>query len=269
MSRRHPIRHLLVLLGLLPCCWATARLSGGSNSRSIDELFRCFSLGSPLADGILTSDRTVTASRGAADSASLQSGSLDDSPLRQQCLDELQRHRAYPFDFDLTSLGGQRLRLSQFAGRVLIVDIWATWCPPCRREIPHFVQLHQRYGDSGLSLVGINYERAGTEGQARQVIEAFRQRQPIPYPLALGTPSLRDQIPGFRGFPTTLMIDRTGRVRATLVGAQSLEYLETMARLLLDEPHDQSLVSTAAQPPQPPAPPRVQLNPFAAGPASP
>lgn len=302
MKRCRSVRRPPLLRGLLPCCWTAvsllaACLGGGCNSRSVEQLLDSFSQaagthqpGSAAADDVAAGEadpaaaaRFCDSSRSAPRSGSATAGAerltssttkgfsdglakrgTSSDQLRQQCRDELQRHHDYAFDFDLTSLDGRRLRLSQFTGRVLIIDVWATWCPPCRREIPHFVELHHRYGDDGLAIVGINYERASTDSQARQKIEAFMQRQAIPYPLALGTESLKDQIPGFRGYPTTLMIDRSGRVRATLVGARSLEYLETMASLLMDEPYDRLPGASATDgPPSLPAPPRIQLNPFA------
>lgn len=261
MQRRPSTRRPPLLRDLLPCCWKAvfllaACIGGGCNFRSVDQLLAS---DSPAADA---ERLTSSTSKGLPGVPAKRDTSSD--RLRQQCRDELQRHQDYTFDFDLTSLDGRRLRLRQFAGRVLIVDVWATWCPPCRSEIPHFVDLHHRYGDDGLAILGINYERASTENQARQTIEAFMQRQAIPYPLALGTESLKDQIPSFRGYPTTLMIDRSGRVRATLVGARSLDYLETMASLLMDEPYDRPRGETATDEPPPlPAPPRIQLNPFA------
>src|SRR5437762_9755963 len=70
-----------------------------------------------------------------------------------QLLDE---NVPFEFDFDLEDVNGQRLSKADFAGKVLIVDIWGTWCPPCRMEIPHFLALHRQYGDQGLQVVGLN-----------------------------------------------------------------------------------------------------------------
>lgn len=148
---------------------------------------------------------------------------------------DLAAHSDYPFTFDVRSLEGQRLRQSDFAGRVLIVDFWATWCPPCRQEIPHFVDLQERYGDQGLSIVGLNYERSTTAASAKRTIRKFTDKQPVNYDLALGTEALKDQVPRFRGYPTTLFIDGTGTVRATVTGARPLGYLEAMVQTLLTE----------------------------------
>lgn len=154
----------------------------------------------------------------------------------KRCQAALRNHRDYSFSFDLLSLDGERLQSEQFRGKVLIVDLWGTWCPPCRKEIPHFVDLQDRYGEQGLAIVGLNYERSQNEQAAVRTIRSFTRRQPINYPLALGTDKVKQQVPQMNCFPTTLFLDRHGIVRATVRGAQSLVFLETMAKLLLAEP---------------------------------
>lgn len=154
----------------------------------------------------------------------------------KRCQAALRNHRDYSFRFDLLSLDGERLHSEQFRGKVLIVDLWGTWCPPCRKEIPHFVDLQDRYGGQGLAIVGLNYERSRNEQAAIRTIRSFTRRQPINYPLALGTDQVKQQVPQMNCFPTTLFLDRDGVVRATVRGAQPLVFLETMAKLLLAEP---------------------------------
>lgn len=163
-------------------------------------------------------------------------GAAAGSALEQQIQARFASHDDYRFAFDLQSLDGQPLSDKQFRGQVLIVDIWGTWCPPCRAEVPHFVALQEQYGDRGLQIVGLNYERRDSEQAARDAIAQFTQSQPINYPLALGTEAIQAQVPDFRGYPTTLFIDREGTVQATLVGAESREVLEAMVKAMLDAP---------------------------------
>ena len=176
-----------------------------------------------------------------------QGGRRSSNPLIQKSLNELASFRAFPFDFDSTTIEGESLRKSDFAGRVLIVDIWATWCPPCRAEIPSFVELQTKYEDQGLSIVGLNYERARTRDNAILTINEFRRTQPINYPLVLGDESLTGQIPDFSGFPTTLFIDGKGKVRMMLVGAHPRETLEAYVTTLLAELEMPSAVPPGAR----------------------
>ena len=164
-------------------------------------------------------------------------GSLGQESRRasQEQIDRLfADHKPFEFDFVLPDLEETTLRLADYRGKVVIVDIWGTWCPPCRREIPHFVKLHEKYGESGLEIVGINYEGVEAD-EARTRIAKFAAEFGIPYPCLLGDDATREQIPGFRGYPTTLFIDRSGRVRLQLVGYQEMATLEGVVTSLLEE----------------------------------
>lgn len=142
---------------------------------------------------------------------------------------------SYEFDFSLPSTEGETVAKEDFAGRVLIVDIWGTWCPPCRAEVPHFVELQQEYEDQGLSIVGINYEGASSDEEAIGAIAEFTAEVPVNYPLLLGDEATQEQVPQFSGYPTTLFIDRTGKVRMTVLGARPKGELEAIVKILLAE----------------------------------
>ncbi|MBI4615379.1 MAG: redoxin domain-containing protein [Planctomycetes bacterium] len=148
--------------------------------------------------------------------------------------DLLEKNEPFEFSFDLPDLAGKRHQLSDLAGKVVIVDVWGTWCPPCRREIPHFVELYKKYHDSGLEIVGVNYEGV-PEAEAKAKIEAFVKETGIPYTCVLGDETTKNRIPDFEGYPTTLFIDRTGKVRLKLVGYQEQALLEEIVTTLLEE----------------------------------
>ena len=119
-------------------------------------------------------------------------------------------------------------------GKVLIVDIWGTWCPPCREEIPHFIALYKQYGSQGLEIVGLNKENGSVEAQAQKVRE-FRDKFGIPYRCAIITERIMAQIPDFDGFPTTLFFDKRGKLRLMYVGYHEARELQAAVENLLAE----------------------------------
>jgi thiol-disulfide isomerase/thioredoxin len=136
------------------------------------------------------------------------------------------------FKFDLASVEGGRVTDADFENKVVMVDIWGTWCPPCREEIPHLVELQEKYGDQGFQIVGINYE-GGDDDEAKAAIAEFTNEVPINYPLLLGTEAVQNQVPDFGGFPTKVLINREGKVVDVILGGRSKSELEEMIAPLL------------------------------------
>ncbi len=154
--------------------------------------------------------------------------------------EDLAAGESFPFDFALTDVNGKAIKLADFRGKVVIVDIWGTWCPPCRAEIPSFVKLQQTFGENGFQMIGLNEENsAGPE--AVQLVKTFMDEQGINYPCALIDEATKKQVPNLQGFPTTLFLDRTGKVRLKAVGLHEYVYLESIVLALFEEP-----ASTAA-----------------------
>jgi thiol-disulfide isomerase/thioredoxin len=161
----------------------------------------------------------------------------------------LDENKPFEFDFDLKDVDGNRLSKSDFEGKVLIVDIWGTWCPPCRMEIPHFVALDRTYREKGLRIVGLNYEHDDDAADAAKHVRQFRSAEGVSYPCALATPNVIRQVPDFEGFPTTLFIDHTGRVRLKIVGYNELPFLQAAVEALLKEmPPAQGAAADEAEP---------------------
>jgi thiol-disulfide isomerase/thioredoxin len=132
-------------------------------------------------------------------------------------------------DFTLPSLAGDMIKLSDFKGQVVILDFWATWCGPCRREIPHFIELREEYGDDGLAIVGIALDR---QGQSK--VEPFARQMKMNYPTLLDPTQVAAQIYGpIQGIPTTYVIDREGYVRQRLVGYRDKATFERIVQDLL------------------------------------
>ena len=135
----------------------------------------------------------------------------------------------YPLEFTYTDIEGNEHTLADYKGKVVIVDFWGTWCPPCRAEIPSFVELQTQHGDAGLQILGLNYRDKEPE------IKSFVAEYGINYPTGLGSDETREMVPDFRGYPTTVFVGRDGTVRATVVGAHPKAFLEAMAMRLLEE----------------------------------
>ena len=148
---------------------------------------------------------------------------------------DLEAGETYPFTFVGTDTQGNEQSLEALAGKVVIVDFWGTWCPPCRAEIPSFVELQEKYGDQGFQMIGLNYERKESEEANLKAVLDFAEEFSMNYPCILSDDETRAQVPNFRGFPTTLFIDRSGKVRLTVVGLHEFAYLEAVVNVLLEE----------------------------------
>lgn len=147
----------------------------------------------------------------------------------------LAANEPFDFNFELDDIAGKKVSKADFAGKVMIVDIWGTWCPPCRAEIPHFVELDKQFKEKGLQIVGLNKEQARDAETASKTVKDFCDENGVTYPCALISDEVMEQVPDFQGFPTTLFIDRTGKVRLKVVGARGPEFLQGVVETLLAE----------------------------------
>ena len=143
--------------------------------------------------------------------------------------------KPFPFDFELKDTDNKTVTLDDYKGKVTIVDVWGTWCPPCREEIPHFVDLYKQYKDKGLEIVGINCNENGTQDEVKKTIKDFAKKYRIEYKCVLNDDKIESKIPDFQGYPTTLFLDRSGTVRMLIVGGQPKAKLEAVVATLLAE----------------------------------
>ena len=116
---------------------------------------------------------------------------------------------------------GNPTSLAAFRGRVVLLNVWATWCPPCREEIPGYIELANKYAKDGLVIVGVSLDQAGVD-----VVKAFAARSKITYPLVMGDDAAVTAFGGVEALPTTFLIDRDGQVRDRKVGMVEKEDYE-------------------------------------------
>ena len=119
-------------------------------------------------------------------------------------------------DFELQSLEGQNIKLSSYRGKAVLLNFWATWCGPCKIEMPWFVELQKEYGPQGLQVVGVAMDDSSNEEIAK-----FVKQMGVDYPILLGKESVGQDYGGVGVLPTTFFIDRDGKIVAREFGLQS------------------------------------------------
>ncbi len=137
--------------------------------------------------------------------------------------------------FSLTDITGRPLKLSDYQGKVVLLDFWATWCGPCRIEIPGFVELQNRYASQGFTMIGISMDDS-----PEPVVDFYRELH-MNYPVAMGNDRLGELYGGMEGLPTTFVIGRDGRIYAKHVGATDPRVFEAeIKQLLASSPADET-----------------------------
>jgi len=124
-------------------------------------------------------------------------------------------------DFSLASLDGSTLKLSSFRGKAVLLNFWATWCEPCKIEMPWFVDLQKKYGPQGLQIVGVAMDDA-----SNKEIADFAKKMGVNYPIAIGKEAVGDQYGGLPYLPSTFYIDRDGKVVDRVFGLRSRSEIE-------------------------------------------
>ena len=118
-------------------------------------------------------------------------------------------------DFTLTDMQGQQVSLSQFRGKVVIINFWATWCPPCREEMPSMERLYRDYQDKGLVMLAVNVDENG-----QQAVAKFLQRTPHSFPILIDSKNVAQNTYGVFRFPESFIIDRNGVVVEKIIGGR-------------------------------------------------
>ena len=123
-------------------------------------------------------------------------------------------------EFSLPELTGKTLKVSDYRGKVVLLDFWATWCDPCREEIPHFVELQNKLGDQGFQIIGVSMD------DGPEPVRDFYRKFKMNYPVVMGNAQIGELYGGVLGLPIAFVIGRDGRIYSKHIGATDISLLE-------------------------------------------
>ena len=137
--------------------------------------------------------------------------------------------RKVNLNFSVKDINGKDVRLSQYKGQVVLVNFWATWCGPCRREIPSLMALYRDYKERGFVVLGVSVDKEV------QLVKPYARTMKMNYPVLIGAgrEEFNEEFGPFIGFPTSVMLERDGTVCVKHVGVPSRSLLERQIDALL------------------------------------
>lgn len=157
-------------------------------------------------------------------------------------------------DFSLKDASGATLKLSDYRGKVVLLNFWATWCGPCQIEIPWFMDFQKQYKDRDFAVLGISFDDDGWKS-----VKPFIEQKKLNYRIAIGNDEVSNLYGGLDSLPTTFILDREGRIAATHVGLVSKSEYQNDILKLLDKKDGIGVEKRASY-----HPPRLSLRPVGA-----
>jgi peroxiredoxin len=145
-------------------------------------------------------------------------------------------------EFELKDADGKPVKLSDYKGKVVLLNFWATWCGPCKIEVPWFVEFEQNYRDQGFAVLGVSMDEEGWE-----VVKPFVASAKVNYRIVIGDDMTAQKYGGVESLPTSFIVDRQGRIAAVHVGLVSKkDYQNEIVELLKDPVEKRAALAGAA-----------------------
>ena len=139
-------------------------------------------------------------------------------------------------EFTLKDANGQTVHLSDYKGKVVLLDFWATWCGPCKIEIPWFMEFEQQLKDRGFAVLGVSMDEDGWN-----VVKPYIQQYKVNYRILLGNDQVGEIYGGVESLPTTFIIDRQGKIASVHIGLSGKDEFKNAITQLLDTPRTTSI----------------------------
>ncbi len=158
---------------------------------------------------------------------SASTASAQESESQANVKETGKRNPAPPFE--LKDASGKLVRLEDYKGKVVLLNFWATWCGPCKIEIPWFVDFQKTYKDRGFTVIGVALDDEGWE-----VVRPYIEGRQVNYPIVVGSEELDQKYGGIEALPTSFILDREGRIATTHVGLVSKQQYEDDIKQLLE-----------------------------------
>jgi thiol-disulfide isomerase/thioredoxin len=162
--------------------------------------------------------------------------SKQEKPAAESLNKTVVKENSPQINFTMTTLDGREMQLSDYYGKVLVIDMWDTWCPPCRMEIPHFIELYNEYHQKGFEMIGIAFGREGADA-----VRKFVRENGVNYTNALANQEIMSQFGEINSIPTTFVIDQKGKIYKKYIGLNAKAIFEKDIKTLLSQGNSISL----------------------------